>query len=523
MLTRIDSEPHSESQHADELAIFVHGTFAGDDDDSGEKWWQAGSQPAEELQHRLPDNVRVAEGEEVFHWSGDNGERARSKAATALLEHLKPLEQSNRPYHLVGHSHGGSVIWNALRMATLAGKPLHGLRSWTTVGTPFIHHSSRSPWHIVNLLGVVLGLLLMRPAFRVANGLVSLIWGAVCGREVEIIARSDAELGYTAVLRAPFLAFFQWLGGSVEATAEGIRLGSYDPAGNVSLLEYIFATREGLLLLAITLFCIYLFLHISIMCIRPVIESLRIRADSRLQRRAFKLYGPRWLGLWTPDDEAINGLRATLDISLSFVKKIVPNERVFVTDNLSLLSRPYYWLLAPIFNRILRPVLDSLVSNVVVRSAQGNDKPSAQVVAVVPTPVLNVQTIPSLPEHLSEKILRKADLHAGDVAPKLRKLLSCPSFLAGLESFSSQLSGKELVHTSYFDHGEVLDLISLNVASGNGKNLPLRGEMSNGDSLTAWFQDFKTQVGGEGPQSLAGQEDIRPHHQPTLSQRRKAS
>ena len=100
-----------EKDRPEELAILVHGTFAGADADSGENWWQSGSKEVIALQQRLPENVRIASGNEVFHWSGDNGERARSKAAAQLLEHLRPLEESGQSYHLVGHSHGGSVIW----------------------------------------------------------------------------------------------------------------------------------------------------------------------------------------------------------------------------------------------------------------------------------------------------------------------------------------------------------------------------------------------------------------------------
>ena len=252
------SKPASQDDktpRASDLVILVHGTFAGDDSDTGNKWWQSGSRAVLQLERRLPKNVCVATGEEVFHWSGENGERARSKAAVQLLEHLRPLEEAGRSYHLVGHSHGGSVIWNALRMATLSRKPLRGLESWATVGTPFLHQSSRSPWHIMNLLGVVLGLALLRPAFNAAQGLSTLLWDAACGRRAVFMAQSDDEVGYLAILRAPFLALGEWLGVSVERTAEGIRIGSFDPAGDQSLLQYLLWSREGLILLSLIVVC----------------------------------------------------------------------------------------------------------------------------------------------------------------------------------------------------------------------------------------------------------------------------
>lgn len=96
-MERDHSAMNRDSSHQDDgsrqaVAILVHGTFAGDARDSGEKWWQPGSDASTELQTKLPDGVRVAEGPEVFHWSGDNSERARSKAAVRLLEHLKTQE-----------------------------------------------------------------------------------------------------------------------------------------------------------------------------------------------------------------------------------------------------------------------------------------------------------------------------------------------------------------------------------------------------------------------------------------------
>ncbi|TWU27467.1 alpha/beta hydrolase [Bythopirellula polymerisocia] len=498
---------NAECPETEELAILVHGTFSGNSSSTGGQWWQAGSQSANELQSRLPDGVRVATDSEVFHWTGENGERARSKAAAQLLRHLQPLEKANKSYHLVGHSHGGSVIWNALRLATLTGRPLRNLRSWTTVGTPFLHQKGRSPWHLTNLMGAILGLLLMRPVFNAGHRLATLIWDAYSGEDAVLSLLPDEEVGYLAVLRAPFISFGEWLGLSVQRNAKGIHLGTFDPSGDLTLFEYLYSTREGIILVALTGFCFYLCLHFAMMCFRPALESLRIRADTRLERNAFSRYGARWLGLWSPDDEAINGLRATLDLTCTFVKQLTPRERVYFTDNISILSRPYYWLLAPLFNWVFRPAIDSLVKGLVIRSAQGNDRPSAHVVAVLPSPVMN-ETIPALPEHLSKKMLNEADQHAGQVVPKFRQLLGCPSFTSGLESFSEQLSGKELVHTSYFDHSEVLDLIAMNIVSSTIENNERSTANSENCLLSSWFLDFKARLIGRAPQSLLGEVDV---------------
>lgn len=90
--------------------IFVHGTYAGDDSDSGAEWWQVGSDFWDTIVTLLPDHVSP-DAKQVFHWSGANSEFERSKAGSMLLSRLRNLESSGVPYHLVGHSHGGSVIW----------------------------------------------------------------------------------------------------------------------------------------------------------------------------------------------------------------------------------------------------------------------------------------------------------------------------------------------------------------------------------------------------------------------------
>lgn len=486
----------------EELAILIHGTFAGSDADSGDKWWQDDSPVVRELAEKLPDRVRIAEGDEVFHWSGENGERARSKAAAKLLRHLRPLDEAGKSYHLVGHSHGGSVIWMALRMSLLAGKPLKGLKSWTTIGTPFLHQSSRRPWHPLNILAVVVGLVLLRPAFTAAKDLVVLLWDAASGHPIAMTLKSDAEAGPFAILRAPFIALVEWLGVAVERSEAGIHLGSFDPAGDVSLVEYLFLSREGLVLLGVLILCLYFFLHLAALTLRPVIESVRVQAEKRLQKQAFEEYGATWLGLWSDDDEAINGLRATLDLSTKFVKRMAPSDRVFLTDHLELLSRPYYWILGPIFNRLLRPIIDSFVRGILVRSAQGNDRPTTRVVDVRPVPVEQAGNAPALPEPLQKKILDESNRHAEIIAPLLRDLLGSPSFTSGLEAFSDRLSGHELVHTSYFFHSDVLDLISCNICWEGTQAFQSPATLPGSRTIVDWFVSFKQSITVTGASSL---------------------
>ena len=482
----------SDSPDSSALVILVHGTYAGDEANEGQKWWQPGSPVVSQLQSRLPRGVRIAEDSEVFHWSGENSERARSKAALNLLDRLRTLEEEGRDYHLVGHSHGGSVIWNALKAKSLGRQPLNHLKSWTTVGTPYLQHRSRSVFNLWNVAGVVMGVLLIPPAARAMFQLGRMLNNAFRGNDMVLTLPPANEAGLMGIVRAPVLSAIEWVGVRVEHTVQGIHVGSYDPDTGVSLLEYFFGSLEGILLLVVSLTLSYVLIHLSMISIRPAIESYRIRAEQRLQRHAFEIYGERYLAIWSPDDEAINGLRSTLAFEMSFVSKMFPRERVFFSDTLGLLSRPYYWVLSPLFNRWLQPPIDQMVRNVVRRAAQGNDRPSATIVAVTPSPVSDLANqVPPLPKAISDRILCTADHHARDIAPMLRRLLGQASLAQGVQGFCKELSGKELVHTSYFDHAAVMELISCNNTWGMGEEMVQWKTWRMDPELTRWFDDAK--------------------------------
>src|SRR5262245_8739064 len=138
--------------------IYVHGTGAGDPSDEGPRWWQIGSTFDKKIRGMLGEGFRV---ERPFHWSGANWETARAVAGKALLTRLRELDRLGSSYHLIGHSHGGSVILHALRLSRAAGQePLRGLRSWTTVGTPFLRYQAeRLNWPLMFATSVVVAAL----------------------------------------------------------------------------------------------------------------------------------------------------------------------------------------------------------------------------------------------------------------------------------------------------------------------------------------------------------------------------
>jgi hypothetical protein len=251
-------------------------------------------------------------------------------------------------------------------------------------------------------------------------------------------------------------------------------------------------TPQGWLLLVLALLVGYVYLNLAGLFLGPVLATLQHHGERNLRTATMNRYAPRWLGIWSRNDEAINGLRATLSLSVAFVSKMAPRERVLLTDNLTLLSRPYYWILGPVFNRFLRPLLDDIVRAFVVKNAQGNNRPAAEVIEILTTPIHPdpLAAWQPLPQWLDTKIEDTANLYASNIAPKLRRLIAAPSFSAGLEALGDTFSGRELIHTSYFEHPEVLDLLAMHMGRALGDAMWSGCRTTRHAELVVWLEAF---------------------------------
>lgn len=129
--------------------ITVHGTFAGDEDDKGEKWWQKGSPFVTKLQACVKEPLKI----NPFHWSGANSEMDRRDAGLKLFRDIK---NSDEPPIVIGHSHGGSTSIHALAAAVIKrpSKAREMVRGFISIGTPmFRFRSNYNPFTRFNFLG----------------------------------------------------------------------------------------------------------------------------------------------------------------------------------------------------------------------------------------------------------------------------------------------------------------------------------------------------------------------------------
>ena len=139
---------------ASPIVITVHGTGAGTESVDPPKWWQTNSDFCNDLRDQTAPGFET----DTFKWSGHNSENDRRIAGRGLFERILLFENSAKPYHLIGHSHGGSVIWHALQYSARKKKKLNHLKSVNTIGTPFMKYKADTSFLLLPIV-IMIGLI----------------------------------------------------------------------------------------------------------------------------------------------------------------------------------------------------------------------------------------------------------------------------------------------------------------------------------------------------------------------------
>jgi hypothetical protein len=407
----------------DELVILVHGTGASQRGPKGaERWWEPEGPFAQEMlaevKKQIPDNADRRFQLEAFVWSGANSERERRIAGQTLAERLKDLEGKGTPFHLVGHSHGGSVIWHAMRHMLRDGRP-QSLRSWTTIGTPFLTFGDRGSFYL--LLFAFLSL------FTV--GLSYYLLGSLPGIYLSELGR----LGRDA--RIPALV----------AVVVGIVV-------TFALIAYSLA---GLAL--------------------QLSKRWRVRSQ-QISAQDASFLRERWHPLAHPEDEPINGLRASVvhpaepfmprmkagvgarvagkfetahDAGAADAKPARPPITLgtITTAVVSLVAAPFY-------NRIIAPLLDQFMWETAKQVVQGNDVPGEYLIRCDRAPAeLSGPRRGGSPDYFA-KLSTLADSSATETARNFRaRLAEIGEGIASVSALRRALSWDEVIHTTYFEPG----------------------------------------------------------------------
>lgn len=480
--------------------VTVHGTGAGAETATGDRWWQLGGKFLTELTARIdldPSRVEVV----PFQWEdGPNSEAKRRQAGDRLYAQLKSYDDAGEEYYVVGHSHGGSVAYNALLKSVDKASPLTGLKCWCTIGTPFLDYRAKN-FMIQRMKSVGLSLY--------STGIISLVIGAII-----------------------FFKYFR------EAESTG---GPRD---------------------ALELFGAALMLY-GVLCVGGLylIERYRRSWYSRRQKKkVFNQYSKIWIGFWHVEDEAISALTNIKHVSgqviptnfLFFIVSIfqlglvivagsfisydvvfggkkwltsyvnlikedaeiryasvsyVPqtsdfSEIIFLAYSVSLLilvflalvwlATRFLYVIAYLVGYPLSKWINGLIWASVRQRAWGDDLLKEDVKAIGSHPPEFPEQFGPLPDAVSEPLRGHSEKHAILTLHKVRMILGMAQDAKPSADIKSELSEslkwQELIHTSYFDVPEFVDLLALRLHRAGLGDLK-QGFTLDGaarDALDAW-------------------------------------
>ncbi len=471
--------------------ITVHGTNAGDPADRGDQWWQVGSDFQQKLQLLVAQPINFV----PFHWSGANSENDRREASRKLLGLMSKRGKAGEEVGVIGHSHGGSVLAETLRVSRLPRYPfglsphktkenLDQLAFWATVGTPFINYKKLSGIRLSimeNIEGV-------RPvlSFLILNALII----------------------FSSFVLIPL---YIWLAFEKERTG-GLALLPLDTLP----LNWWFTATFIIAFVASAAFIFGTMTRKAKFSFRRATQNNKIKYLDGI-RSAFQ---SNWISIWDKSDEAINALLVahtaktkltpekigsgafSLMLGLVFATLVFLGMQLlhayYIKVEMPAFSESHMWfdsmkkyfefgvgnnlasgavflgyaflgaiLLRPvgkILSKTISDKADSVISGLVRDKTLGTDIPGLNAPVVATGPVEFDQAWAALPEDVSKAIHDYSNQFAADLLARARTALGfVHSGLASeeiLRQASESITWRELIHTAYFDVDEFIKLLA---------------------------------------------------------------
>ena len=318
--------------------ITVHGTNDGSPHDAGSQWWQNDSS----FQKKLKSLVVGSNGSvEIipFHWSGDNSEIARRRAAAKLLKLVDSLRKNGDEVTIIGHSHGGSVAYEMIKLGQIRNQKRLGLFDKKSnfdpphvisVGTPFISYDSISYFRQ-----------LIRAAIAMMQPLSFLLWLPIL-------------FGVALYLSIKSGAFQQHI----------------LPLIGADLVSFYY-TSHAILLLALVLAIIWQSAGRWSEPIRLSKTNLKGRFDTEHFK---KISQEKWLALWHSDDEAVNALTLAQGSQIKLAPKDFGANAINFFIAIPILALAFLWFLGFATSGVFDSVESELTSAFAAPST-ANDTP----------------------------------------------------------------------------------------------------------------------------------------------------
>lgn len=184
-------------------------------------------------------------------------------------------------------------------------------------------------------------------------------------------------------------------------------------------------------------------------------------------------YRDHWLSVWSPDDEAINALRSAIHlrdtpISLKPSQPIVPTHASNSFVKILFLG---HTLAIYLFDYIVIPRLTRLVRHRIAASTLGV-RFTSRVRKIEAWPCHELDKQQAMPEEIQNKLKSEADRHLSATAPTVREALRSlgSGEVANPLLFLKDSTLRELVHTSYFDHEEIVSTVLDHISSRSLKS-----------------------------------------------------
>jgi hypothetical protein len=209
----------------------------------------------------------------------------------------------------------------------------------------------------------------------------------------------------------------------------------------------------GFFFISLALLTLWSFLRVA----APLLRFLGTSSIAFVTDNNAKLYyGNKWLALWHPLDEPINGLSGTLGNA----PEIAPRVRADGWLNLI----PFF---GPFANRILANAADEFAWAQVTDRLQGADYLQYRLASVGRAPHALRPGFESIHQSIATDMERGADQKAAGTVARIRALLETAYDNQNSQAVFDRLRGvisfQEVIHTSYFAHPEIPSILACHV------------------------------------------------------------